>query len=488
MKFNFEKTKNLIKAATIAGLVLHGEANYGQENKKNEIKDSTKKEQIQEQEQEIRIKSKESFDLQRIGEKIRHTSGHIFELKSIAQNGEYYPSFNNSLFEKEETSTSSEISGGFSNDLKINSRFGTFAETIPNNKIENLLSKYKDNIKINDNLISLEYLAQDSYFFIALNQFLEDGGKIKFGRGHYSPKPLEIEFGDEDSELTFYHELLHYIFDKENSVLSESHDNGGADHYAISSLDERFNIIQTVLKGEMPLGENIPGLYGFTLEGKAGEKIERFLQNNDIQGLNLYLVSDDFYKNYVHSGMFSPLSSINFAKNHRYFKLKLSNGNTLRIIEDYGLESADLVEKIEYGEIEGTYIDVNIKDIKKFNTEALNSYVPNSDLKNVENFLEEHKNNNGLDRAYILTPDQIHDIAYLNACNAIILENAFILAIEYSKKKNIPLEKAFREKDYKKVFQEFVDQFTLLEQNKESHFPARKNARNIVQQLIQKLL
>jgi len=441
------------------------------------------------QEKKTPIESKESFDIQRIKEQIRHTSGTTWELQSIAQNGEYYPSFNNSLFDKKETPTSSEISGGFPKDLKIYNRFGTFAETIPANNIENLLSQYKDNIQINDSLILLlKHLAQDSYVFIALSQFFKDGGKIKFGRGYYSPKPLEIEFGNHEdliqNESTLYHELLHYIFDKENSTLSESHDSGGADHHAISPLEERFNIIQAINQGTVPLGEDIHNLYGFTLEGKAGEKIKQFLTNNDLQGLNSYLLSDDFYNNYVHSGMVSPLSSVECNKNHRDFRLKLSDGSTLRIEEDYTLENSGSIKKVEYGGVYGTFIDVKVKDIKNFNIESLNSHIPSSDLQSAKKFLDEHKNNDSLDRNYILTPDQIHDIAYLNACNAIILENAFTLAMEYSKRKNLLFEKVFSEEAYKKIFQEFVNQFTLLEQNKKSHFPARKNAANIIQQLI----
>ncbi|MBD3244961.1 MAG: hypothetical protein GF335_03135 [Candidatus Moranbacteria bacterium] len=438
--------------------------------------------------------SKEAFDIKRVKEWVIHQRGSFWELQSIGQDSEYYPSFKNSLFDQKETPTSSEISGGFEKKLKIN-RFGTFAETIPAKEIDEFLSQYKDNIQKDDRLIPiLKHLAQDSYVFVVLNQFFKDGGKIKFGtgRGHYNSNPLEIEFKDygdpTQNESILYHELLHYVFDKENSTLSESYDSGGADHHAIIPLEERFNIIQTIInRGEVPLGEDIQKLYGFTSKGRAGDKIKQFLQNNDLRGLNRYLLSEDFYRNYVHSGMISTLSSVEYRKNHRDFRLKLSNGNTLRIMEDCTLKDSDSIEKVEYSKGHGTFIEVKIKDIENFSMELLNPYIPSSDLQNVKKFLDEHKNNHNLDRGYILTPDQIHDIAYLNACNAIILENAFILAIEYSKNTDTPFKEVFSQEKYKKLFQEFVNQFTLLEQDKKNHFPARKKAENITHQLIQKI-
>ena len=443
------------------------------------------------QEDEV-SEAQKSFETSRIKEQIKHISGSTWELESINQNGEYPPSFNNSLFLQKDNLINSEISGGFSEDLKTYNRFGTFVEETSDKNLENLLLKYKDNLQINDNLkLIVKNLSKDNYIFIALNQFFEDGGVIKPGRGYYNMNALEIEFGYHENPdrntSTLYHELLHYIFDKKDSDLFESHDNGGADHYAISPLEERFDIIDAINQGNIPLSENIRNLYGFTSAGKAGEKIKKFLEDKDLPGLNAYLLSDDFYKNYVHSGMVTPLSSLERNNSHRTFSLKLSDGNTLRIMEDYSLAGPDSIEKNEFGGTHGTFIDVKIKDIENFNIELLNLYIPESDIQNVKKFLKEHEDDADLNRGYILTPEQINDIAYLNACNAIFLENAFSLAIEYSKTKNMPFKQVFAEIDYKDIFKEFVNQFTLLEQEDEDNFSARKNAREITQKLIQEM-
>ncbi|MFA6354801.1 MAG: hypothetical protein WCX12_03945 [Candidatus Paceibacterota bacterium] len=434
--------------------------------------------------------SKESYDIKRVKEQVHHISGRTWEFQSMAENGEYYPSFHDALFERKKTSTSSEISGDFSDDLKIYNQFGTFVETTDSPHFGDLLKKYDDRILVNENSRKvIKYLLQDNYVFVAMKQFFEDGGKIKSGKGHYSPEPLEIEFGNSEdearNEATLYHEILHYIFDKKDSSLSESHDTFGSDHHAIKPLEERFNIISSISHGKAPLGEDIENLYGFTSEGRAGERINQILNDGNLQEFNRYISSDDFYKNYVHSGLVSPLGSNQYNRNRRDIIYELSNGHTLRIMENYTQGDADSIEKNKFGGVEGTYIDIKIRDIKELQIESLSSYVPSSDKENIQLFLREHIKDVDKQRGHILTPDQIHDISFLHAYNAIILENSFIIAIEFSRKKSIPLKEVFSQQGYKRIFRVFLEKFTSLEQQEKKHFPARVKAREITEQLMQ---
>lgn len=491
--------RRLVFGSTLLAGIMVTNKGYSQEDlniKKNTLKQTTDQfeNNILNNYQDELNEAHEFFETSRIKEQVKHISGLTWEFNSLNKNGEYPPSFNNSLFlPKKDNLKSPEISGGFSQDLNIYNRFGTFVEETLDKNLENLLLKYKDRLQVNDHLKNIvKNLSKDKYIFIALSQFFEDGGVIKPGRGYYNRNSLEIEFGYHENPnrntSTLYHELLHYIFDKKDADLFESSDTGGADHYAISPLEERFNIINAINQGNIPLSENIRNLYGFTSAGKAGDEIKKYLEDEDLLGLNAYLLSDDFYRNYVHSSMVEPLSSLESNKTHRTFSLKLSNGNTLRIMENYSYTEANSIKKNDFGSRDGIYIDVKIKDIEILDIKLLNSYVSEFDIENIKKFLKDHKDDSNLSRGYILTPDQINDIAHLNANNAILLENSFNLAIEYSKIKNIPFEKVFAEIDYKDIFKEFIFQFTSLEQEDEENFSARKNAREISQKLIQKIV
>ncbi|MDP3955810.1 MAG: hypothetical protein Q8Q18_01015 [bacterium] len=440
--------------------------------------------------QDTEAESKEGFELNRVTEYI-HTrsvreSDFTLELHSLGEDNEYYPSFSNALFNKKETPTSQIISGGFKEDLKISTRFGTFTKTDEDRSVENFCTTYADRMAIDDASKKLvSHLSKDSCVAVALTQFFEDGGKIEHSRGHYSPHPLVIEFGQHEdplkNESTLYHELLHYVFDKENSVLSESYDIGGADHYAIRPLEERLIIILSILHHEVPLSKHIANLYGHTLGGMTGNTIQELLQEKDITGLEEYISSDEFHKNYVHSGMITPLSCTESAKNFRVFRLKLNSGETLRVTENYK-KTTEGIQRVDYGESDGVYIDVEVNTMKNIDPESVTAYVGAADRQRVLGFLEDHRRDANMDRGYSLTDAQIHDVAYLNAYNAVILENAFRLAISLSKKKGLALEAVFKEQDYQNTFHEFMRRFSVQEQE-QGAFPVKKTARSIAKEL-----
>lgn len=436
---------------------------------------------------ENRPETEGRFNLKRLTEKIVHISGDSWELRSIAEDGEYYPSFHESLLTKMETPTSREVSGGFEEDLKIMTSFGTFAETTPPETAAKFLAKYNGQLPENKDLKSaIQSLIQDQHILIAVKQFLEDGGVFKSGRGRYHLKPLAIEFGNFvdfgenlQAEDTLYHELLHYIFDKGDSVLSEVHNSGGADHYATPPLDERFKIITSIRKGSAPLGEGIDPLSGFTTEGKIKEKIDLLLKENDLNGLEKYLTSEDFFKNYVHSGMTTPLSSVERNKRVRELSLKLSDSRRLKIEEDYAQKEADAIE------VTDKTVYVRTQNIKNFDIKLLQPHLTDADKGPAETFIKGLAADPNKGRGYILTPDQLHDLAYLNASNAVILENSLKLAITLSKKGNTPFAAAFALPKYQETFDKFIKALTSLKQDEKKYFPVRKVGQDIMNALIQ---
>ena len=424
--------------------------------------------------------------MKRTTELVKHTSGKIWELKSRSEDGEFYPSSQNALFQKMENPTNTVASGGFEEDIQAMNKLGTFSEL--SSSVNALFDEYDAQIGSSDSLRkNIQLVAQDKFIFIALEQFLKDGGVLKRGRGKYDKNQLKIMFGthktQEENQSTFYHELLHYIFDREDSILSEVDSSGGADHFAISPLEERFKIISSIRSGKMPIGEEIDSLYGFTSDGSMGDKLKEALTNNDSEGLSSLIESDNFFTNYVQSGMVYPLSSNERNKNNRDFRMKLSNGKTLRILEDHKKEDEASAEERDFGGHDGVYIDIRIKNVKDLTADDLNNLVPEQDISNVASFLEEHQSNQNRNRNYILTDEQLHDIAYLNAYNASILQQSFRLAVAMSKKNETAIQDIFKQQEYQQAFSSFLRDLSE-QQASNDESPVKKTALKTMNHII----
>ncbi|MFH1192999.1 MAG: twin-arginine translocation signal domain-containing protein [Candidatus Jorgensenbacteria bacterium] len=457
--------KKSLKAAAgmiLAGSVLSPEKLFGQT----------------EQEENLEV-----FNLKRIPERIKHASfGNEWEFRALAEDGEYYPSFKNSLFERSEAFAGGEISGGFNEDLRVMDRFGTFSETIPDNQ-KSALEKYPNRIPADQKMrMVIESVSKDRFVSQALEQFFLNGGMIESGRGHYNRNPLEIEFGSgetgAESESTFYHELLHYIFDKEDSILSEACD-GGADHKAITPLDERFNIVASIKRGEVPIGPEIQNLYGFTTEGKIGQRLKIILEENNLDKLGVFVNQDDFLKNYVHSGMVYPLSNNEYSAKHRDLIFKLSDKKALQIRENYDWTKDCSIKEVDFGEERGVCVFVDVSDVEQLDVQLLKDYVPEENIAALKSFLSEYQHDRNKGRDYILTDNQINDIAYLNALNAAILHGSFELAIAVSRETGVSLKQVYAREDYQAAFSRFLGRLTELKQSESSYFPVRKTAKII---------
>ncbi len=332
-------------------------------------------------------------------EKVVHsTFGSIYSWKGL-YNKDYAPR-TNEIFNELRTDTSNVISGGFNQDPRFFSHLGMYVDITPEDKINTLLEQFKGNID-NQLLPTLQSLLRDNPSYIILEHFLKEGGEIialpgSSGHGRYTSDPLVILVGiggsSSDTEKTLYHESLHYAFDKMDSILSESHDFGGADHDVIKPLDDRLRIIQQTNEGQIPIyDENNHGLYGFTIHGKIGEFINGYIDNNDLDGLKDYINSYmfQFQRGYVKSSMISPLSS-----------------------------------KAHY---------------------------------------DEHPEER--EGRYRLTDGQIIDIAFLNAINGAIIQQAINIGISIANEKSIKITEAFETKEFQDKFQKFISQFATELEN-----------------------
>ncbi len=196
---------------------------------------------------------------------------------------DFYPSNKNSLLKKHPKplptrkdrkndsvyTAHPSITGGFKDDVLVLERFGLFLDKEPIGNINHLLETYTS--QISKSLVKdLRILLRDRYLFIAVEKFLESKGIFQeAGYGRYTPRPLVIRVGkslpkaeidnrdtSEKNLETLYHEVIHYIFDQEDSLLAEWPSAGGLDHLAIGILEMRWQIIRSVKLGKF----NVPSL------------------------------------------------------------------------------------------------------------------------------------------------------------------------------------------------------------------------------------
>ena len=183
--------------------------------------------------------------------------------------------------------------------------------------------------------------------------------------------------------------------------------------------------------------------------------------------------------------MITPLGAVEAEKTCRQAILELPGKTILVIGEDHRQENADLIEK--RNKDCKNYIYVDTQDFKNFDVNSLSNHIPEKNIGEIDAFLSEYRHDVDKGRGYSLTPEQTHDIAYLNAQNAVILENSFKLAIALAKKEGAPVEQIFARENYQKSFAEFLDEFTALPQTDDKYFPPRKKAAAIMNKIVESL-
>ena len=214
------------------------------------------------------------------------------------------------------------VTGGFADDLDVDTAFGTGAERTAAPEVEALVRSARD--RIDPRLLpAMQEVSTDRFVFRALRTFLEtdngrlvawdnDGGRYD---GDSLPPTINVGIagGALDTRSTLVHELLHYVFDKADAVLGEARDTGGADHPAIAAIETRFLIIDRIRSGQPPLHEKIRSSFGQFLQGRDFfPAMEEAIAQNDPAALRAAVDDPAFVRTTVSSGLLPSASGLRF--------------------------------------------------------------------------------------------------------------------------------------------------------------------------------
>lgn len=258
-------------------------------------------------------------------EEVLHTSGARWNWPGRDETGDYHRSPEDALLERTARFPDRGTTGGFSRPLFIRESLGAYAFPETPSRVNALLAPFRRQVRGTPAFLAqVEAVAADPAVYEVLKRFLAEGGRyeeVETG-GRYTPVPFRIiaslrnEAG-QVSGKTIFHELLHSMFDRMDSVLWELVTPGGADHLAIDALEDRYFTVQQFLNGGDVLHPGMGGLYGFTRQGKLAEVLRPELTSAkpaQIQAAVARVDSDAFYGNWVRSGMVTVLSSVERAR------------------------------------------------------------------------------------------------------------------------------------------------------------------------------
>ncbi len=259
--------------------------------------------------------------LQRANMKIKHRDGDEFEVPGVAENETEFGAtgaLSSLLTTTMKLNPDHPLTGGFSAPLAMDTGFGTGVSTTNMGLVGQLITKAGSRVdpKLQDALVKV---AADQYIFNALKSYLEvDQGKFVaiVSGGHYDgKKPPTIKVGTDEGGLllcqTIVHELMHYIFDRMDTVLGESKDSGGADHDAMKALETRYLIVALIREGKSPLHQKIENDFGaFLKSGDLFPQMTAAIRDNKPDDLSNIVTRSSFVNTVVQSGVMPTASSL----------------------------------------------------------------------------------------------------------------------------------------------------------------------------------
>src|SRR3989338_396258 len=111
----------------------------------------------------------------------RQSDGQTYTWKGKT-NSDYFPSGKNALFIKSKPEYVKGVTGGFKEDIRLLTHFGTYADRISDKTLGGFIKKYSS--QMDSKLIDVvKQIARDKYVFIALKQFMEENGKLEDSSG-----------------------------------------------------------------------------------------------------------------------------------------------------------------------------------------------------------------------------------------------------------------------------------------------------------------
>lgn len=223
------------------------------------------------------------------------------------------------------------VAGGFAEDLSVDVGFGTGVEATASTDVEALIRSAGDRIAPQLRP-AVRVVATDRFVFLALRSLLEtDGGSLvawNNDSGYYDGDSLPprvnvgIAGGELDTRTTLVHELLHYVFDRLDSVLGEARDVGGADHPAIEAIETRFLIVHLIRSGQSPLHDRLDSAFGRFVRGRDFfTAMREAIARNDRAALLAAVNDPEFVRTTVRSGLLPEASGLGFpprADEYRY--------------------------------------------------------------------------------------------------------------------------------------------------------------------------
>jgi len=208
------------------------------------------------------------------------------------------------------------ITGGFDESLSISAGFATGVETTADSAVTNLIRTAGN--RVDARLVpAVTAVVRDRFVFRALNSFLtRDNGRLvaALSGGHYdaeSPPTIRVGTGEGplDTRQTLVHELLHYVFDKSDSIISEARDGGGADHPTIKALETRYLLTDLIRSGQSPLHESIRDQFGqFITNDDLFPQMQEAIDTNNPSRLSRIVSQSGFVTTAVSSGLLPTAS------------------------------------------------------------------------------------------------------------------------------------------------------------------------------------
>lgn len=394
------------------------------------------------------------------------------------------------------------VGGGLPQDTGLLTTFAVGAESANPDEIHELLNSHIEQLSTGDTplVALLEEAGHDRSIFNLLKVFLDqDHGRIfafasSEKTGHYNDKslPPTISFSMR-SEMTqnievLVHELMHYMFKKSDSAISESKSRGGSDHSIIMKIEERLLILDQIRSGEPPLHADIAALYTYKWSDhtrQAREDIESALNENLADRLRLAIESPAFYDEGVRTGMDEVLNANRNSMTTRNIDYRLDNGATLRIMENTDRGNAPaVIEDTMYSK--ARYIDCYTGRLTHQLLADLEQFASADDMARLKTILEPYIESLDYDREFVFSEAEVQDITYMAAYNTILVQEAYRLALVVHEKTGIALRESFSTPQYQKIFSAFVQTFaTEMRQHPEKSIHATADA--IMRDLIQDL-
>jgi hypothetical protein len=240
----------------------------------------------------------------------------------------YAASGSNSLLASAAAPAAAGSCSAFSEDLKLMTRFGTFRDEASEADVTRLILDHHDAYGNSETVRrALAEAARDRLVLAVARAFFEDGGKMAVSPvgGEYMAKEKKIVIPPACLDLSgcvpelnrsgvIFHELLHYVFDKCATQLARSQGAGGADHYAIHPLEERYRIVALIRQGRSPARAEFTGLNGFLKDGKLLDGIRHLSAKKDYAELKEFLSSRRFVSHYVKATMMETAADSARAK------------------------------------------------------------------------------------------------------------------------------------------------------------------------------